>query len=361
MKINYTLSGVNISEGDHASEKAYSNAKTTFPVRKGKKGEPFALDGGFTGALDMGDYLLVQNDDGTGTKTEIAERMSKYDTIGEDLACMVLDDAICVGAEVISLTNTFDVSQIDISVIDQMTQGLARVCAREQVVILGGEIAEVGTAVHRIVWNATAVGIVKKEKFITGKEIQKGQKIVGLRGRVLRSNGISLARKICEMQFGPLWHKAEWKNGISWGEILLTPSKIFHRLLLDTILGDFETPRIFPISGVIHITGGGIPGNVPRLFSDPKMGARFFNLHDPHDAVRDLQKLGDIDEEECYQTWNCGTALMIVCYEEIAEKICTALRKADNECDAKIVGEITKTGTIEMSSRFSGKKLLFPV
>ncbi len=356
-KLDYASSGVNVSKGDTASRMAYANAKKTFASRKGKIGAPLVIDGGFSGALDFGDFLLVQNDDGTGTKTEIAERLKKYDTIGEDLLCMVADDAVCVGAEVVSVTNTFDVPRVEPDVLDAMTASLSRACIEQKIVILGGEIAEVGSAATKLIWNATAVGIVKKEKFITGDSIHAGQKIVGLRCRVLRCNGTSLARKICETSFGKDWHKELWGHGKTWGEILLTPSKIFHRLLLDHVLGDFEGKRKFSVSGIVHITGGGIPGNVPRVFKNPNLGVKFTNLHAPHEAVLDLQKLGNIDDEECYRTWHCGTAMMI--FSDQAEEICKALNAADPEVSAQIVGEVTSKKGLQLVSQFSGKTLIF--
>ncbi len=357
--MDYKTAGVDIESGDKTSRAAYGNAKKTFASRAGKIGQTFEFEGGFSGALDMGDFLLVQNDDGVGTKMEIAERVGKFDTLGADLVAMVADDAICVGAEVVSLTNTVDTPKVDPDAIEKMTEGLAASCSEQKIVIPGGEIAELSSALNGMVWNATAVGIVKKDKFITGKKVEVGQKIVGLKGRVLRSNGISLARKICETNFGSDWHEVEWKEGITWGKILLTPSKIFHRLILDHILGDFESDRKFGISGLVHITGGGIPGNVPRIFPEKGLGAKFDNLHVPHDAVKDLQKLGNIDEAECYRTWHCGTAMMIICDESEAGKICEVLNSADSEVDAKVVGEITNTEKIEIISGFSGKSLDF--
>lgn len=365
--LDYAAAGVNIEAGDKASKQAYKNAKTTFASRKGRIGEPFEMDGGFAGALDFGDFLVIQNDDGTGTKTEIAERTEKYDTIGEDLVAMVADDAICVGAEVVSLTNTFDVPSVDANALGAMTAGLAKCCAEQRIVIPGGEIAEVPGAAQKIIWNATAVGVVKKDKFITGKDISVGDQIIGLKGRVIRSNGTTLARKILENAFGPDWHNQPYKNSTldtrhstpqTWGEILLTPSKVFHRLVLDHVLGDFEGERPFDIKGVAHVTGGGIPGNIPRILPDG-MGAKFEDLHDPHPAVVDLKNLGNIDEKECYRTWHCGTAMMLFVQAKDAKNICEILNSADNEVDAKVIGEVTDAQGIELISKFSGKPLSF--
>ncbi len=358
MSINYADSGVNIEAGDAASRAAYQNAKSTFASRKGLIGEPFALEGGFSGALDMGDFLLIQNDDGVGTKLEIGERTGIYDTLGEDLLCMVADDAICVGAETISITNTFDVPKIDAQAIKTLTTGLAKACQAEKIVIPGGEIAELGKALNLMVWNATAVGVVKKDKFITGKGIKAGHTIIGLKGRVIRSNGTSLARKVCESTFGKNWHNHSFTENQTWGEILLTPSKIFHRLLLDTVLGDFKTERPFNIHGIAHITGGGVPGNLPRILPDG-LGANLDNLHAPHEAVKQLQALGNIDEAECYRTWHCGSAMMLVVEESDATAICQAINDKDKEVEAQIIGKVTSEPIIILKSGFSGNKLSF--
>lgn len=357
-KMDYASSGVNIAQGDKASRAAYTNAKKTFSSRKGKIGEPFVMDGGFSGALDMGDYLLVQNDDGVGTKMEIAERLKKYDTLGQDLVAMVADDALCVGAEVISLSNTIDTPLVETAAIETLTAGLAECCKAQKIVIPGGEIAELSDALNGMVWNATAIGIVKKEKFITGQNIHPGQKIIGLKGRVLRSNGMTLARKICEEKFGSDWHRHQWRDGQSWGEILLTPSKVFHRTLLDQLVGDFEGERSFPIQGIVHITGGGIPGNLPRILPSG-MGAQLHNLHEPHPAIQDLQKIGNLDEEECYRTWHCGTAMMLVVEEEYVEPICQKLNSSDSEIHAILVGEITHEEKLDFVSKFSGRQISF--
>lgn len=356
--MTYAEAGVDISAGERASRAAYTNAKKTFASRTGMIGEPVKLDGGFAGALDFGDFYLIQNDDGTGTKSEIAERCQKYDTLGEDLLAMVADDAICVGAECVSITNTFDVPAVDADAIEGLTASLGAACVTEKIVIPGGEIAEVPGACNRMVWNATAVGVVKKDKFLTGKNIRPGQAIIGLAGRVLRSNGVSLARKICEKNFGENWHTIEWQDGISWGEVLLTPSKIFHRAVLDAVLGGFDEPRKFDISGVVHITGGGIPGNVPRILPD-NCGANFDDLHEPHPALAELKKLGNVEDAEAYRTWHSGTAMMVICDEKDVDAVCAALNDRDAELSAKKVGTITDSGKIEVTSRYSGTSLTF--
>ncbi len=184
----YKEAGVDIETGDECSRIAYEAAKATFPVRKGMIGAPVIMEGGFSGAMDFGDFYLVQNDDGIGTKMVIARQIGKYDTMGYDLIGMVADDAICVGAEVVSVSNTIDVEKVEKDVITQLMEGLKKACAEQKIVIPGGEIAELGTMIDGYVWNATAIGIVEKEKFITGENIKAGDELIGLASNVFRSN-----------------------------------------------------------------------------------------------------------------------------------------------------------------------------
>jgi len=201
----YEEAGVNIELGNKCSAIAYQAAKNTFIGRKGMIGEPMLDEGGFAGAMDMGDFYLIQNDDGIGTKMMIAERINKLDTMGFDLLAMVADDAICVGAETISMTNTLDVNKVDEEKIAALMTGLETAALEQKVVVPGGEIAELGAMVNGYVWNATAVGIVEKNKIIDGSSIEVGDKVIGLKSAGFRSNGFSLVRHVLQESLGDAW------------------------------------------------------------------------------------------------------------------------------------------------------------
>ncbi len=362
MALDYKSAGVDIEAGDAASKMAYAHAKSTFPSREGMIGAPLISDGGFSGLINMGDFCLTQCCDTVGTKIVVAEKTGNFEGLGQDLLAMVADDAICAGAEVVSITNTFETNKVDAKAIDQMMAGLAKICQEQKIIIAGGEVAEVGNMTNGTSWGADAVGIVDPKKVINGNNIEPGMAIVGLKGRVLRCNGLSLARKICEMNFGEDWENTEWQNGVTWGDVLLTPSKVYQRLIVDAVLGGFGQEPKHDIQGIIHITGGGIPGNVPRIFPEGKtFGAKFDSLHAPHQALKDLQELGKIEEAECYRTWHCGTAMMLVCAEAHAQALCQALNAQDSEVEAQVVGTITSTPKIEIQSGFSNQKINFPV
>ncbi|MDA3812769.1 MAG: phosphoribosylformylglycinamidine cyclo-ligase [Candidatus Cloacimonetes bacterium] len=351
---DYKKAGVDISMGDRASKIAYDFARSTFSSRKKMIGEPVNDEGSFAGMLDMGDFYIVQGDDGVGTKMEVAERIGKFDTLGYDLLAMVADDVICLGAETISISNTIDTNKVDPNIIHALMKGLANACVEQKVVIPGGEIAEVGKSVNSHIWNATAVGILEKEKIITGREIEQGDKIIALQEKGFRSNGFSLVRYILEKEFDENVYNKPSPFGKSWGEMILKPSKIYSSTLLD-VLGRFGGRRKFNIKGIAHITGGGIPGNFNRILKQTGLGADLNNLFSPSAMVKEIQRIGNVSEAEAYKTWNMGNGMMIVVDKEDADAVINAL-----SVEAKIVGSVIKDKTIIINSKGADvQKLIF--
>jgi len=352
--IDYKKAGVDIQMGDKASKIAYEFARSTFHTRKNMIGEPVVDDGSFAGILDMGDFYIVQGDDGVGTKMEVAERIGKFDTLGFDLLAMVADDAVCLGAETISISNTIDTDKVEPEIIRELMKGLARACIEQKVVIPGGEIAEVGKSVNGNVWNATAVGVLEKEKVITGSEIKSGDIIIALRENGFRSNGFSLVRYILEEVFDENVYNKPSPFGKSWGEMILEPSQVYSSALLE-LLGRFGEKRKYNIKGIAHITGGGIPGNFNRILKHKKLGALFNNLFSPPDMVKEIQKIGNISEAEAYKTWNMGNGMMIVVDKVEVNAVIDAL-----SIEAQIVGSIIEDNKILINSKgVKAQKLVY--
>ena len=265
---------------------------------------------------------------------------------------MVVDDVVCLGAETISVTNTLDTNKVDTIIISDLMKGLAKACNEQKVVIPGGEIAEVSKAVNGNVWNATAVGVLEKEKVITGEDIKPGDKIIALRENGFRSNGFSLVRYIIEQKLGYEGYSKPSPFGKSWGEILLEPSRIYSGDLLK-ILGRFGMERKINIKGIAHITGGGIPGNFKRILKQTELGARFDNLFEPSNMVKEIQNMGEVTEEEAYQTWNMGNGMMLVAAPGNVEKTINML-----SIEAQIVGEIIEEKKIILNSKGLLKKII---
>lgn len=345
----YRKAGVDIERGDSASSRAYQAALSTHVGRKGMFGAPLKMEGGFTGALDCGDFLLVQNDDGVGSKLMIAEAMNRFDTVGYDLLAMVADDAICVGAEVISMTNTIDVPSVDEKKIAAMMDGLAEACREQSIVIAGGEIAELKDQVKCMVWNASALGIVEKQKFITGMHVRPGDKIVGLQSRGFRSNGFSLVRHILKKAYGEEWHRKKFNDSNTWGEVTLTPSRLYHNCVLDMI-GRYKKgeARVHP-KAIVHNTGGGLPGNLERILKKVERGAQIDHPLPAHASMLALQKLGNVEDEEAYRTWNMGIGMMIIVDESETREVIATARKFN--IPAQVMGEVVSQPGIHLLSQ----------
>lgn len=340
----YKDSGVDVELGDRCSKMAYDAAKATFVSRVGKIGQPVVQEGGFTGMLDMGEFFMIQNDDGVGTKIEVAEKMRKFDTLGFDLIAMVADDGICVGAEIVSITNTLDSPALNENMVEGLMAGLKKAAIEQKIVVPGGELAELGNALNGAVWNATAVGVVEKDKVITGEDIKEGDIIIGLKTDGIRSNGLSLARYILKEQFGEDWVNKDYGDGGTWGEVILTPCKIYHRALLN-ILGGYKEERKINIKGIVHNTGGGIRGNLPRLLKDKGFGAELDNLIEPHEFMLRMMEYGRVERDEAYKTWNMAVGMMLVVDPVDADKTLDYL--SDQDIEAQVIGKVTSGSEIK--------------
>lgn len=346
MSESYKQSGVDIAAGDTASALAAKAAKSTFAGRSGKIGQPVDLPGGFAGVLDFGEYYLVQCCDTVGTKIDLCRITGDYSELGFDLLAMVSDDAACLGSEVISLTNTFEIDSIDAEKIGVMMDSLAQACRDQNIVIAGGEIAEVGSKIQGTSWGADAVGIVEKDRVITGEHIQPGDAIIALQETGFRCNGYSLVRKIIREQFG---------NDVGLLRKCQKGSTVYHAAVLD-ICGRYGEERAANIHGIAHITGGGIPGNIKRILKKKNFGARLTNLFSPTKEMLLLAEEADIPAAELYEVWNSGNGMLLVCPPSDAEKIIGILQKRG--VVAQVAGEVTNSHDIQIAA-WNGEEVVY--
>jgi phosphoribosylformylglycinamidine cyclo-ligase len=337
----YNESGVNIFAGDEASRIAYSAAIETFASRSGMIGEATKMPGGFSGALDFGAFYLVMNCDGVGTKIDLALETGDFSGMGHDLLAMVADDSVCTGAETVSITNTIDTNRVLPEEVAKMMESLKNACIQEKVNIIGGEIAELGNTLSKTIWNATAIGIVAKDRFITGEDIFPGDCVIALEERGFRSNGFSLVRYILKENNVALGDF--FSEGISYGKALLTPSTLYSAAML-SIIGRYDQTAKVHIKGIAHITGGGLAGNFSRILKKKKLGADLPNIFPMPLIMKRLQELGQVEDREAYRTWNGGNGMLVVVAKEDSEKTLSLLK--EQGITAKIAGEITDTSKI---------------
>ena len=337
----YKQSGVDIEAGYEAVNRMRSHTQRTF--NKGVMGGI----GGFGGNFDLSTYgfkqpVLVSGTDGVGTKLKLAFAMDKHDTIGIDCVAMCVNDVVVQGAQPLFFLDYLAVGKNEPARIEQIVKGVADGCVQAGCALIGGETAEMPSMYEANEYDIAGfcVGGVEKDQLITGKNIEAGQVVIGLTSSGVHSNGFSLVRKILTDKNLDLQKVYDKHFQISLGEALLTPTKIYVKAVLD-VLSQME------VKGMSHITGGGFYENVPRMFSDETLGVSFDKSSWKKPAVFDfLQEKGNVTEKEMFQVFNMGIGYMMVVEKENADKAISILNKYHT---ASVIGEITKTGSIEIN------------
>lgn len=341
----YKQAGVDRDLQDRCAEIFYEAAVKTFQNRKGRFGEPLICRGGFSGPIyikELKDAYLLKNSDDVGTKIEVAELMGKHDTIAFDLLAMVCDDAAVMGAEPFALTNSLNASKLDLGVIEQLASGLVKAAERARVAVVGGNVAVLDRVQGLYLWDADVIAVLERKKELKKEAIRPGDKIIGLREQGFRSNGFTLIRKILRERYGPHWVDKPYDAQRSWGEVALTPSIIYTPILVEAVGAYGENGRA-AIKGAAHITGGGIPGNLPRCL--PKGLGAHVSVK-PLEPMIHLQELGQVDDREAYQVWNMGVGMMIITNDE---KIFELAR--EYQVEALEVGEVIPEPKVIIENR----------
>src|SRR3989344_3327047 len=345
-----------------ASKILYEAAKLTWKNRAGRLGEVVELFDDFSGlrAINVGglpeDACMNIGFDGVGTKIELAERIAKHDTVAYDLLAMVCDDAVVRGAEPVIVGSILDIKSLGdgdksyLDFVNQLAVGYTNAAREANVVIVNGEVAELGARVNgygpfNYNWGAGVVWFARKSRMLTGYEIQKGDKLVGLRENGFRSNGLSLVRKIMKTAHGDEWHR-ETYNGKSLAELALHQSRIYSGAVVDMLDG-FNGESKAKIHGVSHITGGGIPGKLGRALKPSGLGAYLDNPFEPCDLMIYCQEKGNVADVEAYKTWNMGQGMVIITPNP-DEVISVANQHG---IESRVIGEITKEPTIRIRNK----------
>jgi phosphoribosylformylglycinamidine cyclo-ligase len=357
---NQKKSGLDIDLGNLCSKDAFGWAKKTFPNRTNKAGAAaLKVDGVFSNMLQFGDQRIGIASDGIGTKIELAERTGIYDTLGFDLVAMVADDLATAGFEPTNISNIIDVDKLDRETINSLMKGLAEACDFCGMSISGGEIAELGNRISgygegmHFNWCSTAIGILPKEleKPFDGTAVKAGDRVIALKARGFRSNGFSLVRKIMEASFGDAWHNEIYEGGFTWGAALLMPSLIYTPLISKIIQSGAK------LSGIAHITGGGIIDNFQRVLKANDVGANLNNLFEPLEIMEQLMDLGNVAPEDAYLYWNMGNGMLVVAEENQVDDILDITEALGYQ--AQVAGIITaerkitlKTETTELEGTY---------
>ena len=304
MPINYKDAGVDVANG----QKEVELIKKL--VEKTQSENVLSKLGGFSGLfslenLNIKNPVLVSGTDGVGTKVMLAQMMDKHDTIGIDCVAMCINDILCQGAKPLFFLDYIACGKLIPEKMEKIVKGVADGCLQANSSLIGGETAEMPGLYKENDYDLAGfcVGIVDKEKIITGQKIKKGDHIFGLKSSGIHSNGYSLVRKIVlEKEKLSLDEKIEGLD-TSLGEELLKPTKIYVKEILD-LLEKIE------INGLSHITGGGFYENIPRMIPDglcAKIDVRNIPLPKIFSL---LEKWGELDKKDMYETFNMGVGIV---------------------------------------------------
>jgi len=321
-KLTYAESGVDIHEENRSIEAMKAVLKTR---RKGF-GAPMTEIGHYAGLLDMGSFALAMTTDGVGSKVLIANAISKWDTVGIDCIAMNVNDLYAIGAEPIAFVDYLAVEKVDPERAAQIALGLARGAEISNMTIVGGETASLPEIIRGFDLAGTAIGIVDKDKVVTGEKIREEDVLVGVPSSGLHSNGYTLARRIIA-QSKYTYFDAMPGGDKSIGEELLTPTRIYPEIV--------ELVKKCDVHGLAHITGSGLL----KLRRISGLGFEITDPLEPQPVFRFLQEQGGVDDEEMYRTFNMGMGFLIALDESEAKEACRIMGPG-----SRVVGSIVKEG-----------------
>lgn len=338
MTETYRAAGVDIDAGDLAVERIKPLVAMT------RRPEVIGGIGGFGGlfaadALGPG-RMLVATTDGVGTKALIARRMAQYDTIGLDLVAMCVDDLVCQGAEPLFLLDYLAVGALDPDRAAAIVGGVAEGCRQAGCALLGGEMAEHPGVMEPDEFDLAgfAVGVVDRDRVVTGEGIAAGDVLIGLASPNLRSNGFSLARRVLLEVADRDLHDPAWAGADRpLGAVLLDPSVIYAPVVRQVLTAH-------DVGGIVHVTGGGLPGNLPRILPEG-LGA----VIDRGAWVRprimaEIQRLGGVTDDELARVFNCGIGMVLVVPPTDVDVVLATLTAAG--APAGPIGEVRPGGIV---------------
>ncbi|XP_033835220.1 trifunctional purine biosynthetic protein adenosine-3 [Periophthalmus magnuspinnatus] len=333
--LTYKDSGVDIAAGNKLVDLIKPMAKAT--ARSGCNAEL----GGFAGLFDLKaagfvDPILVSGTDGVGTKLKIAQACNQHEGLGQDLVAMCVNDVLAQGAEPLFFLDYFSCGSLDVDVAAKVVGGIAKACEMAGCALLGGETAEMPGVypVGEYDLAGFCVGAVERGALLPRLgDIADGDLLIGIASSGVHSNGFSLVRKVLERANLTYSSPAPFgKPGQTVGEVLLTPTKIYSRLLLPIL-------KSGAVKAYAHITGGGLLENIPRVLP-PELAVDLDASHWSIPPVFSwLHREGGLSEEEMSRTFNCGLGAVLVVAPLDAQRV---LRQLQAYEEAWIVGSLDK-------------------
>ena len=335
MAKTYEKAGVNLEAGYEVVSRIKKHVAST--ARPGSMGGIGSFGGMFDlASLGIKEPVLVSGTDGVGTKLKIAFAMDKHDTVGIDAVAMCVNDVLAQGAEPLFFLDYVAVGHNIPEKVEAIVAGVAEGCRQAGCALVGGETAEMPGMYEGGEYDIAGftTGVVEKSKLIDGTKVKVGDVLVGIASSGVHSNGFSLVRKIIADAGVPLDSEIPEFGGRKLGDMLLTPTKIYVKQVLDVI-------RNCDVHGISHITGGGFDENIPRVLQKGQGLEIVEGSWDILPVFQMLEKWGGVPHREMFNIFNMGIGMVIVLDASEADKAIEILDSYGEK--ASVIGKVTDT------------------
>ena len=332
---SYEAAGVSIERGEKAVDLMRS------AVEKTHGPQVVSYPRGFAGLYALAGYrepVLASTIDGVGTKVLVAKEVGRYDTLGADIVNHCANDVLATGARPLIFLDYISSGKLDPDQVSEIVSGAAEACGALDIALVGGETAEMpglyGDGDFDIV--GVCLGACEKDEVVTGEKVRAGNTILGLASSGLHTNGYTLARKVVE-DVGLPYSETPEVFDLPLGEVYLEPHKAYVREV-GALREEVE------VLGMAHITGGGLPGNLPRALGGLGARVQSDSWHEP--AVFDfIRTHGNIQEDEMRRVFNLGVGFCVVVPDGDTDRALGVLRDAG--CEAWRIGEVVEGEGVE--------------
>lgn len=330
--LSYKDAGVDIDAGEALVARIKSVARAT------SRSEVVGGLGGF-GALcripaGYKSPLLVSGTDGVGTKLKLALELGEHTSIGQDLVAMCVNDLLVCGAEPLFFLDYYATGRLNVDTAETVIKGIGEGCLLAGCALIGGETAEMPGMYQGEDYDLAGfcVGVVEEDEVITGKNVSKGDVLIGIASSGVHSNGYSLVRKVIEVSQTDLG--SECLGDTPLKQALMAPTKIYVKAI-QSLQKQLGNPHIHAMA---HITGGGLTENLPRVLPDHLCANIALDSWRLPPVFAWLQKLGNIETKEMLRTFNCGVGFVVVVPKDKAQSTLDVLKQEGE--NAWVLGQI---------------------
>ena len=333
MAVSYEKAGVNLEAGYEVVSRIKKHVAST--VRPGSMGGIGSFGGMFDlSSLGIKEPVLVSGTDGVGTKLKIAFAMDKHDTVGIDAVAMCVNDVLAQGAEPLIFLDYVAVGHNEPAKVEAIVAGVAEGCRQAGCALVGGETAEMPGMYEGGEYDIAGytTGVVEKSKLIDGSKVSVGDVLVGIASTGVHSNGFSLVRKTVADASLKYTDEIPELEGRRLGDVLLTPTRIYVKQVLDVI-------RNCDVHGVAHITGGGFDENIPRILKSGQGIEIREGSWEILPIFGCLEKWGKIPHREMFNIFNMGIGMVLAVSADEAQKAISILESYGEK--ASVIGKIT--------------------